>query len=808
MKISYNWLKNYIDLKENPEEIAAFLTQIGLEVSNIEEYCSIEGGLKNFVIGEVLTCEKHPDADRLSVTNVKVSETEVLQIVCGAPNVAAGQKVVVALNGAIVKKGNEAFTIKKSKIRGVESNGMICAEDEIGLGNSHDGILIIAEDAKVGMNASEYFKIENDYVFEIDITPNRIDAASHIGVARDLAAFFDRKVSLPEVQYINTCGSKNDFFEIEIQNHNACKRYSGIFLNNVKIQDSPQWLKNRLKSIGLNPINNVVDVTNYVLHETGQPLHAFDADKIKGNKIIVKTVPENTKFLTLDGIERKLSADDLMICNIQEPMCIAGVFGGLHSGISDETKNIFIESAWFNPSYIRKTARRHQLSTDSSFRFERGADVNLTIYAALRAAEILENIGAAKISSEIFDLYPNKIENAKVNFDYNKARKFIGKNIDNSTLNKIIKLLDIKILENDDFTAVLEIPSYRIDVTRMEDVIEEILRIYGYNNIEIPTKISLSINKTPKPDNEYLTNEISDFLAAAGFNEIMCNSLIKSDYIDEKLKNVVRLHNPLSNDLSVLRHHAVFGGLETITFNVNRKNPDLKLFEFGRTYHINDQINDIEDINRYFEKKYLALWITGKENYLTWNKKDTEVDYFYLKAYVNLILKKAGINSDFLETQTIADDIFSYSLIYYYKNNKIVQFGEISKEILHKTDTDQKVFHAVFEWENLVNIISENKIQFSQISKFPKVKRDLSIMIDKNISYETLKIKAYELLRRNLVEVRLFDVYEGKGIEPGKISYALSFIFEDKEKTMTDKQIDNFMNTLIKAYKDMGAQIR
>jgi phenylalanyl-tRNA synthetase beta chain len=808
MKISYNWLKSYIEIDENPEKIASVLTQLGLEVSGIEKFSSIEGGLENFVIGEVLTCEKHPNADRLTLTTVKISENDVYQIVCGAPNVAQGQKVVVALPGAVINKGSETFEIKKSKIRGIESNGMICAEDELGIGTSHDGILVLPEDVPIGKKVADYFKIENDIIFEIDITPNRIDAASHIGVARDLAAYYGKKINKPEVKIPD---NKHAHYQlsIEIENKDACKRYSGIYMTDIKVEESPEWLKNRLKAIGLSPINNIVDITNFVLHETGQPLHAFDGDKIIGNKIIVKTVAENTKFITLDGVERKLSSEDLMICNAEETMCIAGVFGGLYSGISTSTNKIFIESAWFNPTFVRKTAKRHQLSTDSSFRFERGADINITVYAALRAAQLIEQIGAGKIASGIYDLYPVKFDNVKINFNYDKARAFIGKNIDDETLNNIMLSLDIKIENYNGKTSLIEIPSYRVDVYRQEDVVEDILRIYGYNNVEIPKKISISINNTPKPDNEKITDTISDFLSSRGFNEIMCNSLISTKYIIENDTDVVRLHNPLSNDLAIMRHKSVFGGLEAITFNVNRKNTDLKFYEFGRTYHSKPEIDNPEKIEKYYEKKYLALWITGKKNYLNWNKKDENTDFYYLKSYVDLLLKKIGIDVENLKTQSVSDEVYEYSLIYLYNSNtRLVRFGEVNKSILKLTETEQKVFHAEFDWDQLIKIYSKHNVQYSPISKFPKVKRDLSMLIDKSISYEVLKERAFRVIGERLSEIRLFDVYEGKGIEPGKISYALSFIFEDKEKTMTDKQIDGMMNSLIKAYKELGAQIR
>ena len=634
MIISYNWLKNYIDISVDIETLSDILTQIGLEVSSVEEYNSIKGGLQGFVTGKVIECDKHPNADKLSVTKVDIGNPELLNIVCGAPNVAVNQKVIVATVGTTLYTDDGSFKIKKAKLRGEPSEGMICAEDEIGIGTSHEGIMVLPDDTEIGIPASQYFNIEKDIIIEIDLTPNRADATGHIGVARDLAAFFNQKYNFSDLNF--TENKTNRFkIDVSVENTEACPRYMGICMDNIKIAESPDWLKNKLKSIGLNPVNNIVDITNFVLHETGHPLHAFDGDKIIGGKIIVKPAKENTEFVTLDGITRKLQNSDLMICNTKAPMCIAGVFGGIDAGINENTKRIFIESAYFNPVWVRKTAKHHQLSTDSSFRFERGADVNMTPYALKRAASLINELGFGEIASEIIDVYPQIIKPKNLSFSFNRCNNLIGKDIGKDTIRRILKSLEIKILDESDDILNLEIPTYRVDVTREADVVEDILRIYGYNNIEIPEKIELSINKVHKPDNESLTNIISDMLVSQGFNEIMCNSFISNKYFDEtdnKDKHV-RLHNPLSKDLSIMRPSLVYGGLESIEYNINRKNTDLKFFEFGRTYHSDVTITNPGDINKYHENKQLAIWITGHKNQLAWNKKNDKTDYFYLKSF-------------------------------------------------------------------------------------------------------------------------------------------------------------------------------
>ncbi len=809
MNISYNWLKNYIDITESPEELAAILTQIGLETGSIEDFSSVKGGLKGFVIGEVLTCIKHPNADKLSLTTVNIGEAEALNIVCGAPNVAAGQKVVVATVGTIIYSDQGSFEIKRAKIRGEESVGMICAEDEMGIGTSHAGIMVLPKDTVPGTPASEYFKIENDIVMEVDLTPNRIDAASHIGVARDIAAYKNITYRFPDVSSFKV--SKNTYkIDVEVANQDACPRYSGICMDNVKVAESPEWLKNRLKAIGLNPINNIVDITNFVLHETGHPLHAFDGDKIAGNKIIVKPVTENTAFVTLDGIERKLKSKDLMICNNEVPMCIAGVFGGIDAGISDSTNKIFIESAYFNPTWVRKTAKTHGISTDSSFRFERGADINMTLYAAKRAATLIEMIGAGEIASGIIDIYPQIADNKKVKFNYSRCKRLIGKEIPKNEIDRIIDALEIKIIERNEDDLLLEIPSYRVDVYREADVVEDILRIYGYNNVEVPEKISISINNSERPDREKLVNIVSDLLASLGYNEIMCNSLINANlFTSEDEKNIVKLHNPLSNDLSVMRPSPIYGGLESIAYNINRKTSDIKFFEFGRTYHANQDIPEISDIKRYYESKFLGIWISGKRNTLNWNLKDNPTDFFFLKSHINVLFSKLNINIESLDSEVYSDSKFAYAQKFGSNNSVLCTAGLLSSELAKKFDIPQDVFYAEINWDLVIKLVRENEIKYVPVSKFPKVKRDLALLIDKSVTYKQLTEIAFNTEKSLLTGVNLFDVYEGKNLEPGKVSYALSFILEDKEKTMTDKQIEKTMEKLVKAFENQaGAKIR
>ena len=799
MNISFNWLKEYININETPEQLAEKLTDLGLEIGSVEKFSSVKGGLQGFVIGKVLTCEEHPNSDHLHITTVDIAGDSVLNIVCGAANVAAGQKVVVATLGTIIYSEKGEFEIKKSKIRGVESEGMICAEDELGIGNSHDGIMILPENAVIGTPAADYFKIENDFTLEVDLTANRIDAASHIGIARDLAALKNIPYKFPEISKLKICSEKLPI-SVEIENYEACKRYMGICIKNINVCESPSWLKNRLLAIGLNPINNIVDITNFVLFECGQPLHAFDYDKIIGNKIVVKTVANGTKFTTLDDKERVLTDRDLMICNAEKPMCIAGVFGGLDSGISENTNKIFIESAYFNPTSIRKTSKYHGISTDSSFRFERGADINMTVYALKRAAYLIQNLGYGEVASEIIDNYPNKFENNKILFDINKANLLIGIEIPKEKIIEILNLLEIKILNENNDILELEIPSYRVDVTHFVDVVEDILRIYGYNNIPAPEKFAMNINEDSNPNLHKLTNKIANFLSDCGFNEILCNSLISNKFFKEDDKNIVKLCNSLSNDLSVMRPSLIYGGLQSVEYNVHRKNQDLKFFEFGRTYHFNSE-KEISDIKAYSENNILGIWLTGKKNPLSWNLKDSQSDFFYLKTYIQNIIKKLGIDFNKFSSEITSDAQFTYCQILKIKNYEIIKYGLLSKNILKYFDLEQDVYYAEVQWDKLVKL-TKSDIRYEAVPKFPKVKRDLALLINKSVNCQQLVDIAKKTEPKFLKEVHLFDVYEGKNIEQGKISYALSFILQDNEKTMTDKQIDKIMERLIATYSN------
>jgi len=815
MKISYNWLKNYINTELSVQEISKILTDTGLEVEGIEEFESVKGGLEGLVIGKVVSCAKHPDADKLSVTKVDVGTGEELPIVCGAPNVAEGQKVVVATVGTTLYSGNEDFKIKKAKIRGEVSEGMICAEDEIGLGASHDGIMILDESAKIGTPAKEYFNIESDTVFEIGLTPNRIDGASHIGTARDLAAFLSQtqKTELLKPSVDDFKVENNNLpIEIIVENTEACPRYTGVTISNVKIEPSPEWLKNRLKAIGLNPINNLVDISNFVLHETGQPLHFFDADKIEGNKVIIKTLPKGTPFITLDETERKLSADDLMICNENNGMCIAGVFGGISSGVTENTKNIFIESAHFNSVFVRKTAKRHDLHTDASFRFERGSDPNITVYALKRAALLIKEIAGGEISSEIVDVYPEPVSDYKVDLTFHNLKRLIGKEIEKEKVKNILTSLDIKIVAEDNEKLSLEVPTYRVDVQREADVIEEILRIYGYNNIEISEHVNSSLSYSQKPDKEKIQNTISDILSANGFNEIMCNSLTKADYYEKlesyKPENLVNIVNPLSNDLNVMRQTLLFGGLESVVYNINRRNSDLKLYEFGNCYSL--RITESENpLKKYNEEQHLAIFIAGNKTEESWIMKEEPTSFFFLKSYVENILEKLGFDLDQIESEEVPSDIFAEGLTYLSNKKHLVQFGILHKKILKKFDIDTKVYFAEFNWNNVLKSTAKNTIRYTEIPKYPEVRRDLALLIDKDVKFNLIKNFAYKSERKLLKKVSLFDVFEGEKLGANKKSYAVSFVLQDENKTLTDKQIDKIMNNFISVYeKELNAQIR
>jgi phenylalanyl-tRNA synthetase beta chain len=821
MNISYNWLKQYLNINLPAEEVAKTLTSIGLEVGAVEEFQSIKGGLEGFVIGEVLTCVDHPNSDHLHLTTVNIGQEEVLNIVCGAPNVAAGQKVVVATIGTIIydADGKEAFTIKKSKIRGEESFGMLCGEPEIGVGTDDSGIIVLPADIKVGTLAKDYYKVENDTVIEVDITPNRIDAASHFGVARDLAAYFS--IYQPEIKLqkypIDAFAVQNNDLPIKVtvENTQACPRYSGITISGVTVKESPAWMLNYFKICGIRPINNIVDATNFVLHAMGQPIHAFDADKIKGGHVIVKNLPEGNSFTTLDGAERKLSAEDLMICDEQGGMCIAGVFGGLESGVSASTTKVFIESAYFNPVSVRKTARRHQLNTDASFRYERGCDPNNTLYILKFAALLIQNVAGGSVSCDIIDIYPEKINNKEVNLSYKKINTLIGKELEKNTIKTIINALEMKILKETEEGLTLSIPTYRVDVERDVDVIEDILRIYGYNNILPGDSVKSSISYSSKPDSHKLQNMIADQLSAAGFNEILNNSLTKAAYCESletyKAENCVKLLNPLSNDLSVMRQTLLFGGLESVAYNRNRKNHDLKFYEFGNCYYFNaENKQDGQTLAAYSEDFRLGIWITGNKFAQTWVRQEEKTSIYELKAYVENILRRMGV-----VTKTYIKENFNNELIADGRRiatpngDILVQYGSVSKKVLNQFDINTEVYYAEINWNAILKTIRKHKVNYTEISKFPEVKRDLALLVDKNIEFYAIEMIAYETERKLLKSVSLFDVYEGKNLEAGKKSYAVNFILQDEEKTLTDKQIDSIMGKIRKNLEEkVGAKLR
>ncbi|HPF51815.1 MAG TPA: phenylalanine--tRNA ligase subunit beta [Draconibacterium sp.] len=816
MKISYSWLKDYIQLDKTPHEIGDILTQIGLEVAGIEEVETVKGGMQGLVIGEVLTCEKHPNSDHLSVTTVNVGGSEALPIVCGAPNVAAGQKVVVATVGTVLYDGDQEFTIKKSKIRGEVSIGMICAEDEIGLGTDHEGIMVLDENAKVGTAAKDFFKIESDWVIEIDLTPNRIDAGSLIGVARDLAAFLSKteKVaySKPSVEDFKV-DNHNLEIPVEVLNQEACPRYSAVTISGVEIKESPEWLQNRLKMIGLSPINNVVDVTNFVLFESGQPLHAFDADEITGKKVVVRTMKQGTKFTTLDENERELHEEDLIICNTEEGMCIGGVFGGIRSGVKDSTRNIFLESAYFDPVYIRKTARRHGLNTDASFRFERGVDPNNTIFALKRAALLIKEVAGGTISSEIVDVYPEPVEDFKIDITYANVKRLIGKELGTETIKNILTSLEIKIINEDEKGLSLLVPPYRVDVKREADVIEEILRIYGYNNVEIPTQVNASLQTAEKPSPDHVKNLVAEMLTAQGFNEIWSNSLTKAAYY-EPLKQfsatqTVQILNPLSTDLNGMRQTLLFGGLESIAYNSNRQNKNLKFYEFGNCYfYKGTQLKD-QPANNYWEENHLALFVTGNKEIENWTTKEEATSFYNLKSYAENILKRLGLNNHNLVVNESENEIFSDGLTYLYNNKLLLEIGVVAKSFLKKFDIDRPVYYADFNWDHVFQMHKKHQVTFNELPKFPAVRRDLALLIDKNVRFNEIKQLALKTERQLLCDVDLFDVYEGKGVPAGKKSYAVSFILRDDYKTLNDKQIDKTMQRLIFVFgKELGAELR
>ena len=820
MNISYNWLKEYLDFDLQPEEVGAALTSIGLETGGVDEVQTIKGGLEGLVIGKVLTCVDHENSDHLHVATVDVGGEETLQIVCGAPNVAAGQKVIVATVGTKLYDGEETFTIKRSKIRGVESFGMICAEDEIGIGTSHDGIIVLPEEAQIGTLAKDYYNVKSDYVLEVDITPNRIDGTSHYGVARDLAAFLKQNnkqgtLTLPSVDSFEI-ENPTSGIEVAVENTEACPRYSGITIRSVTVKESPDWLKNRLKVIGIRPINNIVDITNYVLHEVGQPLHAFDAAKIEGNKVVVRTLPEGTKFITLDSIDRSLTDRDLMICDTVKGMCIGGVFGGLDSGVTETTTDVFLESANFHPSWIRKTARRFGLNTDASFRFERGLDPDNTMYALKRAALLIKEIAGGIITGPIQDVYSVPSKPYIVNLLHEKVNSVIGKALPADTIRSILNSLDIKITKETSGGWTLEVPMYRIDVQRDVDVIEEILRIYGYNNIDFSDQVQSNLSYKTATDRSYdLQNLISEQLCGGGFNEIMNNSLTHSAYYEElstyPVARCVKLENPLSADLNVMRQTLLFGGLESVEHNVKRKNENLKFFEFGNCYtYDSDKKREGENLAEYSEDYRLGLWITGHRVENSWAHPDEESTVYELKAYIENIMSRLGVHPRSVIFGNLSNEIYSSAIsVTTSSGRQLATLGIVDRKLAKSLDIDVEVYYAEISWTQLMRETRKNKVTFSEISKFPGVKRDLALLIDKSVRFEEIEKIARESERKLLKDVRLFDVYEGKNLASDKKSYAVSFYLQDESKTLNDKQIDNIMSKIRgNLEQKLGAQLR
>ena len=845
MNISYNWLKDYLNFSLTPAETAEALTSIGLETGSVEEVETVRGGMKGLVVGEVLTCVAHPDSDHLHLTTVDLGAGEPQQIVCGAPNVAAGQKVVVATIGAKLYSGDETFTIKKSKIRGIESNGMICAEDEIGIGTDHSGIIVLPSETKAGTPAAEYYQLTSDYVLETDITPNRIDAASHYGVARDLAAYLivnktktDGDICLknPSVEAFKI-DDNSPAVTVEVENAEACPRYSGLTIKNITVKESPDWLKKRLETIGVRSINNVVDVTNYILHETGQPLHAFDLKEIVDNKVIVKTLPEGTLFVTLDEVERKLSASDLMICNQTGGMCIGGVFGGLQAGVTESTTDVFLESAYFNPTWIRKTARRHGLNTDASFRFERGVDPNNTLYVLKRAALLIQEVAGGKITGAVQDIYPNPVPEARVELSLQKLRDLTGKFIPEEIVETILKSLEIRIAGKKDGVWQLDIPTYRVDVTRDVDVVEDILRIYGYNNIEIDDVLKSNLSyQTPTDAGYKLQNLISEQLTGYGFSEILNNSLTSSAYYESltvfPITQCVRLKNPLSAELDVMRQSLLFGGLETIEYNRNHKNPDLHLYEFGNVYSYTAPCHCALDpqsstapchcgldpqspfqndsLSAITEEFHLALWLTGNTVSNSWIRPAEKTSVYELRAHVENILSRLGIPANKLRYKTFENEIFSTALSVITNSGKnFGVFGILQKALSKKFDIPADVYYAELNWNELMKAHFNTAVTYSEIPKYPSVRRDLALLVDRNVPFYEIERIAHHTDKKYLKEVNLFDVYEGKNLPEGKKSYAVSFTLQDEEKTLNDKQIESIMSRIQKNLEEeLNAALR
>ncbi len=820
MNISYNWLKEYIQFDLTPQQTADALTSIGLEAGGVEEIQSIRGGLEGLVIGEVLTCKPHPGSDHLSLTTVNVGDEEPLNIVCGAPNVAEGQKVVVATIGTKIYFGDNEVTIKRSKIRGEESHGMICSEDEIGIGTASDGIIVLPDEAKIGTLAKDYYNIKSDYVFELDITPNRVDGTSHYGVARDLAAYLQQagieyKLTKPSIDGF-AIDKEDGGIDVVVENSEACPRYSGLTMRNVTVKESPDWLKNKLLLIGLRPINNIVDITNFILHETGHPMHAFDAKYITGNKVVVTTLPSKTKFTTLDEEERELHENDLMICNSNnEGMCIAGVFGGNTSGVTETTTDVFLESAYFHPTWVRKAARRHGLNTDSSFRFERGVDPNNTIYVLKRAAMLIKELAGGTIEGEIRDIYPNPIKQPTVKLEYNKTNKLIGKEIDKQTVKNILNSLEITIENETETELTLNIPTYRVDVLRDVDVIEEILRIYGYNNIEFGDSVKSNLSYQTATDRKYnLQTLISEQLTASGFYEIMNNSLTSRSYYEDNdvypIQNNVSILNQLSNDLGVMRQTLLYGGLESIAYNRNRKHGDLRLYEFGNCYNYNsEKKRDNNILAEYSEDTRIALWICGKTTRKSWATNESNSSVFELKAAIENILKRIGIGNKQVIFEELENSIYSSAMTIRSHRRNIGSFGVVSKKVLDDFDIDTDVFYAEMSWDALMKETENYKVKFSEISKFPAVSRDLALLIDQSVKFAEIEQIALKSERKLLKQVSLFDVYEGKNLPEGKKSYAVNFMLQDESKTLTDKQIDAVMKKIQhNLEKELNASLR
>ena len=820
MNISYNWLKRYIDTDLPAEKVAEILTDIGLEVEGFEKIETVKGGLAGVVVGEVLTSTDHPDSDHLHVTTVDVGAVEPLQIVCGAPNCRAGLKVLCATVGAVLYPdgGTEEFKIKRSKIRGVESLGMLCAEDELGIGASHDGIMELPADAPVGMTAKEYLHIEDDYLIEIGLTPNRVDAASHIGVARDLAAYLKSRgenieMKLPDVSAFAPDNHSLDV-KIRVENAEAAPRYVGVTVTGCTIAPSPEWMQNCLRAAGINPKNNLVDITNFVLFELGQPLHAFDADKIEGREVVVRTCPEGTSFVTLDGVERKLTDKDLMICSAERPMCIAGVFGGLDSGISDTTTDVFIESAYFNPVWVRKTAKRFGLNTDASFRFERGIDPNMQVYAAKRAALLMKELAGGTIASDITDVYPTPIADFVFDLSLARVNALIGKQIPETVVRTIIAALEVKILAERDGVLTVAVPPYRVDVQREADLIEDILRIYGYNNVEIPMQVRSTLSYAPKPDRNKLMNLAADFLTANGFTEIMSNSLTKAAYYEGlqsyPAEHCVRILNPLSADLNVMRQTLLFNMLEAIELNANRRNGDLCLYEFGNCYFYDESKRSEENrLAAYSEEYRLAIAVTGIATPQSWNAKPEKASFFTLRAVAEKLLRRFGIDIYALKAETLQNDLFSEGLTLSLNGKELLQIGSVAAAIRRRTDVKQDVYYLEMNFDALAKSTKKNRIAAEELSKFPEVKRDLALLVDKQVTFSSLRDVAFATERKLLKSVSLFDVYEGDKLPEGKKSYALSFILEDKTRTLDDKTIERVMSNLTRQFEERcGAQVR